>query len=567
MANFDGIAITDSANHAVIIPSIESIQEVKLQISTYDAEVGRTGGGTVANLFLKSGTNQAHGSAFGYTWMQDWLANTFFGNAAETPLASQPFYNYGGSIGGPVVIPKIYNGKNKTFFWVTGEAYRQSEAASTSLAVPTALEKAGDFSQSFYTNQSLQRIYDPLSTLSNGTGGYTRTQFAGNRIPVSRLNPTGLALASYYPLPNAAAPYYGANDYNATATIYDRADQVTAKLDQEFTSWLRGSVSYLHYGSREESNAWFGYGNPATPGQGMLVRHVDATQANATITPAPTVVVSLRWGFNRYPNVTYQLASEGLDLTKLGFSPALISQLPYHAFPTITMSDLISYGAAGYSATHYYSRSFSVNVSKFLGRHDLKAGFDYRAIHVAGTPTVNAGSYSFSPIFTGSTNTTVLGTGAGLASMLLGYPASGSVGTSNSLSDVVNYYGGYIQDDFRFTSKLTLNLGLRYEYETGLHSPGNTLVVGFDTTATNPIQSEVNGLTTKGVIQYAGEDGAGTWATQPNANKFGARWIRVCLQPEDVHSRWIWSFLGAFLLHSFFADRLHAVDALCGVER
>ena len=95
-----------------------------------------------------------HGSAFGYTWMRDWLANTFFGNAAGAPLASQPLYNYGGSIGGPVVIPKLYNGKNKTFFWVTGEAYRQSEAASTSLAVPTALEKAGDFSQSFYTNQS-----------------------------------------------------------------------------------------------------------------------------------------------------------------------------------------------------------------------------------------------------------------------------------------------------------------------------------------------------------------------------------------------------------------------------
>ena len=518
----DGIAITDSANHAVIIPSIESVQEVKLQISTYDAEVGRTGGGTF-NLFLKSGTNQVHGSAFGYTWMQDWLANTFFGNAAGAPLTSQPFYNYGGSIGGPVVIPKVYNGKNKTFFWITGEAYRQSEAASTGLAVPTALERAGDFSQSFYTNHALQKIYDPLSTVSNGSGGYTRTQFVGNRIPASKLNPVGLALASYYPLPNAPAPYYGANDYNATATIYDRADQVTAKLDQQFTSWLRGSVSYLHYGSREQSNAWFGYGNPATPGQGMLVRHVDATQANATITPAPTVVVALRWGFNRYPNVTYQLASQGFDLTKLGFSPSLISQLPYDAFPTITMSDLTSYGAAGYSATHYYSRSFSGNVSKFLGRHDLKMGFDYRAIHVAGTPTVNAGTYSFSPIFTGSTNTTVLGTGAGLASMLLGYPASGSVSTSDSLSDVINYYGAFLQDDFRINSKLTLNLGIRYEYETGLHSPTNALVVGFDTSATNPIQSQVKGLTTNGVVQYAGQDGAGTWATQPNANKFGPR--------------------------------------------
>ncbi len=316
----DGIAITDSSNHAVIIPSIEAVAEVKLQINTYDAEVGRTGGGTF-NSFLKSGTNQLHGSGFGYTWMQPWLANTFFANAAGTPLTAQPFYNYGGSIGGPVIIPKIYNGRNRTFFWITGEGYRQSEAASTSLSVPTALERIGDFSQSHYTNGSLQTIYNPLS-------GTPRQPFAGNVIPSSMINPIGRALASYYPLPTKSAAYYGATNYDATATIYDRADQVTTKLDQEIASWWRASASYLHYGSREQSNAWFGYGNPATPGQGMLVRHVDATQINTTLTPSPTIVVSLRWGFNRYPNVTYQLASQGIDLTKLGFSSALVSQLP-----------------------------------------------------------------------------------------------------------------------------------------------------------------------------------------------------------------------------------------------
>jgi hypothetical protein len=518
----DGIAITDSGNHAVIIPTVESVQEVKLQISTYDAEVGRTGGGTF-NLFLKSGTNQMHGSAFGYSWMQDWLANTYFGNAAGTPVTSQPFYNYGGSVGGPIVIPKLYNGRNKTFFWVTGEAYRQSEAASTSLAVPTALEKTGNFSQSLYTNGKQQVIYDPLSTVPNGSGGYARTPFSGNIIPANRINPIGLALASYYPLPNSAAPYYGANDFNATATIYDRADQVTTKLDQEITSWWRASASYLHYGSREESNAWFGYANPGTPGQSMLVRHVDATQVNTTLTLSPTTVASLRWGFNRYPNVTYQLASQGFDLTKLGFSPSLIAQLPYDAFPSITMGDLASYGAGGYSATHYYSRSFSGSVSKFIGRHNLKTGFDYRAIHVAGSPSVNPGAYTFSSIFTGASNTTVLGSGASLASMLLGYPASGSVSTSVALSDVVNYYGGFVQDDFRITTKLTLNVGLRLEHESGLHSPNNGLIAGFNPSVPNPIQSQVKGITTNGVIEYAGQNGFGTNATHPNAVKFVPR--------------------------------------------
>ena len=510
----DGIAITDTGNHAVIIPSIESVQEVKLQINTYDAEVGRTGGGTF-NLFLKSGTNQLHGSAFGYTWMQSWLANTFFGNAAGTPITSQPFYNYGGSIGGPVIIPKLYNGHNKTFFWITGEAYRQYEAASTTLSVPTALERIGDFSQSHYTNGSLQSIYFP---------GTTRQLFPGNKIPASMINPIGLAMASYYPLPNAPTPFYGAANYNATATIYDRADQVTAKLDQEITPWWRASVSYLHYGSREESNAYFGYSDPATPGQSMLVRHVDATQANTTLTPTPTLVISLRWGFNRYPNVTYQLASQGFDLTKLGFSQSLIKQLPYDAFPALTMSDLTSYGAGGYSATHYYSHSFSGSVSKFKGRHNLKAGFDYRAIHVAGRPTVTPGAYSFSSGFTGaSASSTVLGTGASLASMLLGFPSAGSVTTSQDLADQVNYYGMFVHDDFRLNSKLTLNFGLRYEYESGLHSSNNALIVGFNPSIPNPIQKEVSGITTNGVIEYAGTNGFGTTATHPNADKFSPR--------------------------------------------
>jgi len=128
----DGISITDSTNRAVIIPSVEAVQEVKVQANTYDAEMGRTGGGTF-NTFLRSGTNQLHGSGFGYLRETPWLANNFFSNRAGTPRIEQPFRNYGGSIGGPIVLPKIYDGRNKTFFWITGEAYRQTESAGTRL--------------------------------------------------------------------------------------------------------------------------------------------------------------------------------------------------------------------------------------------------------------------------------------------------------------------------------------------------------------------------------------------------------------------------------------------------
>jgi hypothetical protein len=518
----DGIPITDSGNHAVIIPSIEAVQEVKLQVNTYDAEVGRTGGGTF-NLYLKSGTNQLHGDVFGYTWVQPLLANTYFADAAgrnasgalNSPVANQPFYNYGAAIGGPVVVPKLYNGRNKTFFWVAGESYRQKEAASTELAVPTALEREGNFSQSFTKSGALQLMYDPAPT--------GRVQFPGNIIPTSMLNPVGLALASYYPLPNAPTPYYGAANYNTTAIIYDRADQVDTKLDQEITRWWRASVSYLHYGSREESNAYFGYSDPGTPGQSMLVRHVDATQANTTLTPSPTVVVSLRWGFNRYPNRTYMLASQGINLSALGFPQSYASSVPYDAFPAITMSsDMASYGGSGFSQDSFYSHSFSGSVSKFLGRHSLKTGVDFRAIHVAGLPTVTPGAYTFTSAFTGASATsTVAGTGGSLASLLLGIPSSGSVTEAIPVASQVDYWGFWVQDDFRFNSKLTLNFGIRYDYETGLHSSNNSLVE-FDPNVVNPIQSQVSGITTRGEIVYAGTNGF-TTATHPNSDKFGPR--------------------------------------------
>ena len=390
----DGISITDSQNRAVIIPTIESVQEVKLQANTYDAEVGRTGGGTF-NLFLKSGTNAIHATGFGYTWMQDWLANTYFANAAGRnangslvlPIANQPFYNYGFAIGGPVVIPKVYNGKNKTFWWISGEGYRQTEASTSTLSVPTALEAAGNFSQSFSnaSHTGEQIIYNPTAA--------GRVPFPNNIIPPSMLNPAGYALASYYPTPNIPTNYFGQPNYNTTAVIYDRADQMTAKMDQEIFSWWRASASYLHYGSREESNAYFGFSDPGTPGQSMLVRHVDATQANTTLTPSPTMVVYLRFGFNRFPNRTYQLASNGINLANFGlgaaagggFPASYVSQLPYDAFPAITMTgDVSPFGAGGFSQSSFYSRSFSGSVSKFMGKHSLKAGFDFRAIHDSG---------------------------------------------------------------------------------------------------------------------------------------------------------------------------------------
>ena len=513
----DGISITDSTNRAVIIPSQEAVQEMKVQANTYDAEMGRTGGGTF-NTFLRSGTNQVHGSAFGYIRETDWIANNFFSNRAGQANPDQPFKNYGGSFGGPLRIPKIYDGRNKTFFFVAGEAYRQYDASGTRLSVPTPLELSGDFSKSFSTKGTQQIIYDPKTTQADGS----RTPFANNIIPASRINAVGQKLASYYPTPNVTGAYYGAPNFDSTVRAFNRADQLTFKGDQEIRSWWRASASYLHYGSQEPSNRWFP-NQIASPNQGVIYRKVDATQLNTTLTPSPTMVVAVRYGFNRFPNFTPPI-SLGFDLASLGLPKSLVSQTLFPAFPAITMSDLASYGGGTTTQNVYYSRSFNTTVSKFMGKHSLKAGFDWRGLHHDGAPGIGPSSFSFSDVFTrANAKTTTVGTGASLATMLLGNPTGGSQTVGTNFYNFVNYYGAFLQDDFRMTSKLTLNFGIRYEYETGPADRNNKFLTGFDPTAPSPLQQTVADPKIFGTLLYAGVNGNPTSTFNPKTTKFGPR--------------------------------------------
>jgi trimeric autotransporter adhesin len=495
----DGISITDSNNRAVYVPSPEVLQEVKLQASTYDAEVGRTGGGTF-NSLLRSGTNELHGSAVGHIRQTDWLANNFFANRAGQPIANQPFRDWAGSLGGPIFIPKFYDGRNKTFFFVATEAYRQVDGGTVAQSVPTALERTGDFSQSFAKGGAQQTIYDPLSTTSNGT----RTPFAGNIIPLSELNPIGVKLASYYPLPNASTPYYGAPNFNFTGGFPNRGDQYTFKGDQQLLSWLRASASYVHQKTGETS-CCLTWGNLATPGQNLLFRRIDATQANATITPTPTTVVAVRWGFNRFFTTSFPTSSAGFDITSLGLPQSLAAVTPNPAFPAVTMGTLTSFGGGGASRDVYYSRTLSTTATKLLGRHSVKAGFEFRTLHDAGTPSSGPTSLSFSDVFTRpNPASATTGKGSDLATMLLGYPTGGSMSVVAKFDDFIRYYGGFVQDDFRVTTKLTLNYGIRFEYESGVQEEHNQLISGFNPTATNPLQKNVTGLPVLGAVQYAG---------------------------------------------------------------
>lgn len=512
----DGISITDSTNRAVIVPSPEAVQELKLQASTYDAEAGRTGGG-VFNTLLRSGTNQIHGTAIGHIRETAWLANGFFANRASQPIADQPFRGWAASVGGPVAIPKLYDGRNRTFFFAATEAYRQRDGATFALAVPTALERRGDFSQSVSRGGTLQTIYDPLTTTAAGT----RTPFAGNVIPADRLNAVGQALASYYPLPNAPTPFHGAPNYTVTGSFPNRGDQYVAKADHQFAPSFRASGSYI-FQKTFETNAPNLFGNPGSPNQNYCCdRKTDATQANATWTPSATTVVALRWGFNRFYSRSTQ-ASAGFDLGSLGLPASLVAQTPNPAFPAVTMGEVSSFGGGATTQDVFYSRSFNATVSRFLGRHSVKGGFEARTINDLGTPAAGPASLAFSDVFTRpNPRVTAAGQGSSLATLLLGYPVSGSMTVVNTFNNYVRYYGGFIQDDFRVSPRLTLTFGVRFEHESGIRDTNNRLIVGFDGAAPSPLN--VPGLPLTGVVRYAGVDGNPTQTFSPKSIKPGPR--------------------------------------------
>jgi trimeric autotransporter adhesin len=520
----DGVPIADLGNRAVIIPTFEAVQELKMQVNNYDAEAGRTGGG-VFNLAARSGSNQIHGSLFGFVRPNALQSNNFFNNRNGLKRPDVPYYLYGGSFGGPVYVPKIYNGKDKTFFWFASEGYRMQSFLSETFTVPTELERAGNFSQTKNGGQPVV-IYDPLTTRSVN-GQLVRDAFAGNIIPLNRQDPVGRALLQFFPKANRPGDASGRNNYAATSTLDDRADQQTLKLDHTFGSWYKAAGTYLHYGSREPVADY--YQNIANPGGSLLFRGVDALALNNIFTLNETTVLSVRYGYNTFDD-NVNTVSAGFDPASLGFSNNFVRDIAFKKFPAISTGGAYgspSQGALGSAAPNerrWYSQNLLVGASKLMGRHSLKAGFDFRRLSLDFYNIGQAsGTFTFTRGFTQGPNPNAATTAGGneLASLLLGAASAGSAQLVTPLSVFVNYYAGYVQDDFRLSQKLTVNVGLRYEYEQGLQERGNQITVGFDPTAAFPVQPA--GLSARGGLLFAGENGNPTQQVRPQGNRFGPR--------------------------------------------
>ncbi len=499
----EGVSITDFINRPAWVPSTEAISDMRVQTKTYDADMGRAAGG-VFNVAARSGSNAFHGSALFLLKPNATTGQLYFARRAGLPKTPQDYYGWAGSLGGPIV-------QNRAFFWFSKDDYYQISSRNNVITLPTARERMGDFSQSFNSRGEQIVIYDPLTTRPNPDGsGFIRDPFPGNVIPQDRLNPVALAMMANMPLPTDG------RSFNGQARLEDGPQrQETLKIDYRWGDRLTTTGMYGHQYTKEPGSAFWGEHGavPGDPGGSTLFRYVDFFSLNNIFVPNSTTTVAVRYGYNNFrDNGGNYLA---FNAATLGFPASYVDAMPFNTFPSVSLSGYSGIGNGGPGQTTHISQTANVTVSKLMGNHSIKIGGDYRRISARNVSGSDAGSFSFNQAFTQGPTPTTASPAAGdsIASFLLGYAASGDISIGTPATYLIDYLSGYVQDEYRMSNALTLNFGVRYEYEAGVREASNQFTVGFDRDAPFPVQ--VDGLDLRGGLMYAGVDGYPTSQGRP----------------------------------------------------
>jgi Carboxypeptidase regulatory-like domain len=493
-------------------PSPEAVEEVNVQTNLYDAQYGHTSG-AVLNTVLRSGTNQLHGSLYEYFRNTVLNANTFESNAAGTPVAAVHWNQPGFMFAGPVFLPKIYQGKDKTFFMVSWERVWNVNPSSYVGSVPTQAERNGDFSGLTQANGQPITIYDPLSTrLVNGQ--YMRDAFPGNIIPADRINPIGQRLMSYFPLPNVPGTPGGFNNYvNTPNSQQDQYNSTAVRIDHQLSETQKLNGVWFR-NVRNQLNPAAGFPYPATPftsiGSGYnVIRNNYGGSMDWSDVLSPSLVLDIRYGMIYHP-FALQYFGDNFDLASLGFPSSMIAQVPHQTFPGIALSNgyssIISNSASNTASQYSTSNvhDLSGTISKSTGGHTIKTGGEFYLLRANNmVPVSNFGTFSFDSGFTGQNPLAInASSGSPIASLLLGYPSGGNVNSNIASAFQQLYYGGFLHDDWRVSSRLTLNLGLRWDYESPMSERYYRQNLGFSYDAVNPLQAQVPGLTLKGGLLF-----------------------------------------------------------------
>lgn len=532
-ATFDGVAVNTNrqasgTETAFLTPSVESITEFAVDTNGFKAEYGQAGGGVVS-FASKSGTNAFHGSAYDFLRNDDVDARGFF--AATAGIYKQN--DYGFSAGGPVLIPKVYNGKDKTFFFVTYEGFTDRVGNPGAFSsVPTPQMYLGDFSQWVNNKNQVLPIYDTGTTTQQANGSYIRTQFPGNIIPQSRFSAVSkqyLALASSVLLPNRPGitpgtyGYINNNYVSAGGSTAEQTNKFSAKFDHSISTNHR--ISYLL--NRTSDLTLPGSAGPSgipLPFNGAsefaYLAYLHRITYDWVITP--NMVNHLSFGINTFYKDQY---SVNVATGNWKGRVCIVNAVNCNTnLGNVSFSDLSGWGTAADNGTRQPSWTLKDDLNYIRGKHSMKFGYTYSHQEANGFGQQNvAGQASFSFLETAAAGVTSNTSGAAFASFLLGNADSGATETPRLVNEIFRYHGFYAQDDWRVNSKLVLNLGLRYEFTLPPIS-GTDQFSDFSPTTPNP---GANGYL--GALIFAGSGTGRTGNRALNSGYYGAVSPRVGL--------------------------------------
>jgi len=433
-----------------LIPTPDSTEELQVLTAPFSAQYGQSGGGAILTT-TRSGTEKFHGSAFESYSSQSLNALGYF-TKPGTVIQPSYFHYFGGSIGGPVILPKLLDGRKHRLYFFTDWEYTLNHAnAPFTTTVPTTAELNGDFSGLSPVGMPTAPIYDPLTTTTVGKVT-SRTQFKGNIIPQSRMDPIGRNIAAFFPAPNCTptptSPFnYCSDPISATSYLYnaDRVDYNASDYDHLWAKFSRDgprNQPTINIPNVANTSAYGGWTDD----------HYEISWSHIF---SPSFSNEARVGYVSEVNFASPLPADAGSIGLQG--------VPLTQFPTIKTNQYASFGAGGYSRTrdgHYILNDAMVLQ---MGRHTLSIGGEFmRYAYSSYKPGVLSGSYNFTGGFTAVPGQS----GYGFADLLLGLPATTTISTTNTVFHYnLNYFAGYLQDDYRISSRLTVNLGLRYEFD------------------------------------------------------------------------------------------------------
>ncbi len=505
-------------------PPSDAVQEFKVQTSQFDAQQGYSAGATV-NVAVKSGTNDLHGSAWYFNRDRSRTANNFFTNRAGQERPERTYHRFGGVVGGPVRLPGVYDGRDKTFFFGSYERLKDNIAEPQLFTVPTARMRTGDFSELIVNRNNIADpnnvvIFNPFSATQSGanvvrtsfgcpTSGAVAANSTCNIIPANLLNPVALNALQYYPMPNTVGSGAGGfqNNFLSNQNRVQNYRAWLTRFDHRISDRQSLFGKYYHSFNPEDRQNWAGVQNGFPISQGFEDRTNDGGSLNYTATVTNSMVFDIRASFNRFEQV--RRPAEAFDPASLGFGAATINAMRgYQYIPRFAILNLdatrntrSTLGAQRADWNEGRTRPFMMGsiqptVTQIVGNHTARYGYDFRNTRENFiTNNYQGGAFTFDGVYTAPASNSNTATrnayGRDVAAFVLGIPTTAVIDNPQSYSVQSNYHGFFVQDDWRLTPKLTLNMGFRYELEMGLTERFNRIQRGFDLTTPTSVDAAV----------------------------------------------------------------------------